>query len=314
LKKRIFITGGAGCLGSSIVDKYTSLGHEILVLDNFATGKRGNVPDVKSLTLIEGSVAETTLVEKLMKEFAPDIVIASAASYKNPGNWKEDAETNIIGAINIARASLENGVNKLINFQTALCYGRPQAFPIPITAPTCPFTSYGISKTAGEQILLNSGLNVISLRLANVCGPRLAIGPIPTFYKRLKEGKNCFCSNSTRDFIDMEDFLDILEIAFANEIATGAYNVSTGVSSTIKDVFDEVVAHLSMKAPEVPIVEVEADDVKDVVLDPSYTEKVFNWRAKYDFKKTIKRQLEWYDVHGVTDIYSHLSSSKKSVI
>lgn len=306
---KLFITGGAGCLGTSIIDKYVPLGYEIMVLDNYATGKKENLPEGKSLTRIEGSVANTDLVNKLVKEFQPTVVIHSAAAYKDPLDWKSDSETNINGSINIAKACLEKGI-KLINFQTALCYGRPERVPIPVSAPLRPFTSYGISKTAGELFLLHSGLNVISLRLANICGPRLAIGPIPTFYKRLKEGKNCFCSDSVRDFLDMEDFLDILDIAVNKEIPTGAYNVSTGVGSTIKEVFDCVVDHLKMKAPDVPIVPIGADDVKEVVLDPSQTEITFNWKARFDFKQTIKRQLEWYDKYGVTDIYSHLSAPK----
>ncbi len=310
MSKKIFITGGAGCLGTSIIDKYLPLGYQILVLDNFTTGKKQNLPQTPQLKVVEGSVTDTELVNKLVKDFLPTIVINSTASYKDPSNWKEDAETNIIGSINVAKACIENNVKKIINFQTALNYGRPESVPIPITAASKPFTSYGISKTAGEQYLLNSGLNVISLRLANICGPRLAIGPIPTFYTRLKDGKNCFCSDSLRDFLEMEDFLDILHIAIENEIPTDAYNVSTGVGSSIKEVFDEVVEHLNIKAPEVPILPVGADDVKEVVLDPSHTEKIFNWKAKYNFKQTIKKQLEWYDKYGVTDIFSHLASPK----
>jgi nucleoside-diphosphate-sugar epimerase len=307
---KILITGGAGCLGTSIIDKYLPMGYEILVLDNFATGKKQNLPSLAGISLVEGSVTDTALVNTQVKDFAPDLVINSAAAYKDPANWKEDTETNVLGSINVAKACLEHGVKKIINFQTALCYGRPEKTPIPITAPTRPFTSYGISKTAGEQFLLNSGLNVISLRLANICGPRLAIGPIPTFYTRLKDGKNCFCSDSLRDFLDMEDFLDILHIAIEKEIPTGAYNVSTGIGSSIKEVFDEVVEHLNIKAPEVPIVPVGADDVREVVLDPSHTENVFAWKAKYNFKQTIKKQLQWYDAYGVTDIFSHLAAPK----
>jgi UDP-glucose 4-epimerase len=310
MKQKLLITGGAGCLGTSIVDKYIALNYSILVLDNFATGKKQNLPNVEGLSLVEGSVSDANLVNKCVSEFKPTVVIHSAAAYKDPSDWKEDAETNIIGSINIAKACLENGVEKVINFQTALNYGRPDVSPIPITAPSKPFTSYGISKTAGEQFLLNSGLNVISFRLANICGPRLAIGPIPTFYTRLKDGKNCFCSDSLRDFLDMEDFLDLLDIAIHKGIPTGAYNVSTGVGSSIKEVFDEVVTHLTIKAPEVPIVPVGADDVREVVLDTSYTEKIFSWKAKYNFKQIIKRQLEWYDTFGVTDIYSHLAAPK----
>ena len=88
-----------------------------------------------------------------------------------------------------------------------MCYGRPNNIPIPINHPTAPFTSYGISKTAGESYLLQSDLPVVSLRLANICGPRLAIGPIPTFYQRLKENKDCFCSETVRDFLDISDYI-----------------------------------------------------------------------------------------------------------
>jgi len=308
MKERIFITGGAGCLGSSIIDRFIPQGHQILVLDNFATGKMQNVPLISGLSLVEGSISNTGLVSKLIEEFKPTTLIHSAASYKDPSNWKEDVETNINGSINVAKACIQNGINKLINFQTALCYGRPEKTPIPNTAPTRPFTSYGISKTAGEQFLLNSGLNVISLRLANICGPRLAIGPIPTFYTRLKDKKNCFCSDTIRDFLDMEDFLDVLEVSINSEIPTGVYNVSTGIGSSIKEVFDRVVDHLGIPVPDVPIVPAGDDDVREVVLDPSTTEKIFKWKAKYDFKQIIKRQLEWYDKYGVTDIFSHLAT------
>lgn len=310
MKKKLFITGGGGCLGASIIDKYLPLRYEILVIDNFATGKRQNLPDVNDLVVVEGSISNTALVNKLIKEFNPSVVINSAAAYKDPANWKEDTEANIIGSINVAKACIEHGIKKVINFQTALNYGRPETIPIPVTAPSKPFTSYGISKTAGEQYLLNSGLNVISLRLANICGSRLAIGPIPTFYTRLKDKKNCFCSDSIRDFLDMEDFLNLLDIAIHQEIPTGVYNVSTGKGNSIKDVFDEVVGHLKITAPEVPIVPIGTDDVREVILDPSYTELVFKWKAKYDFKQTIKRQLEWYDKYGVTDIFSHLAAPK----
>lgn len=310
--KKIFITGGAGCLGTSIIERYLPKEYQIMVLDNYVTGKKQNFPaGLNGLTIIEGSVADSVLVDELIGKFKPDVIINSAASYKDPDDWQEDVGTNILGSVHVAKACLKYGIHKLINFQTALCYGRPDRVPIPASAPTRPFTSYGISKTAGEQYLLSSGLNVISLRLANICGPRLAIGPIPTFYTRLKDQKNCFCSDSIRDFLDMEDFLDILDIAIRKEIPTGVYNVSTGIGSSIKDVFDAVVEHLKILAPEVPIVPVSADDVSTVVLDPGQTKSVFGWEPKFNFKQTIKRQLDWYDTYGVTDIYSHLSVPKQ---
>lgn len=309
---RILITGGAGTLGSSLIEKYLPEGNEIVVIDNFSTGKREVLPNMLGLKVVEGSIADTDLVNKVFDDFKPTHVINSAASYKDLTNWKEDAKTNVIGSINVAKAALKHGIEKFINFQTALCYGRPKEVPIPITHPTGPFTSYGISKTAGEQYLLQSGLPIVSLRLANICGPRLSIGPIPTFYTRLKEGKGCFCSDSVRDFLDLSDFLSLMEIIMhPNSKQTGVFNVSTGVGNSIKDVFVEVCKHLGVEIPDVPIVPVGDDDVQSVVLDSSHTEKVFNWKSKIDFKNTIKRQLEWYDKYGVNDIYSHLIAPVK---
>lgn len=307
---RILITGGAGCLGSSLIERYLPQGHEIVVIDNFATGKKEVVPATKGLTVIEGSIANEALIQKTMADFKPQLVINSAAAYKDPSNWGEDTQTNVLGAIYVAKAALENEVPRLINFQTALCYGRPKQLPIPVDHATGPFTSYGISKTAGEAFLLQSGLSVVSFRLANICGPRLAIGPIPTFYTRLKDGKNCFCSDTVRDFLDMEDFLLLMDKAIDANGPVGVYNVSTGKGSSIKEVFDEVAVYLGITPPDVPILPAGADDVPAVVLDPSQTEKVFGWKAKYDFKEIIRRQLQWYDQYGVTDIFSHLAAPK----
>lgn len=307
---KILITGGAGTLGSNLIEKFIPEGHEVLVIDNFATGKREVVPNLEGLTLVEGDISDTELVNAHFEEFMPEIVIHSAAAYKDPSNWIEDSRTNILGSINVAKAALKYDVRKVINFQTALCYGRPKQMPIKESSGTAPFTSYGISKTAGEQYLLNSGLNVISLRLANICGPRLAIGPIPTFYQRLKDGKSCFCSDSIRDFLDMSDFLDLMEEVMRSEIPSGVYNISTGVGSTIMEVFDEVVSYLGLPSQEVPIIPVGVDDVQAVVLDPTLAQETFGWTAKVDFKETIKRQLKWYDEHGISAIYSHLSEPK----
>ncbi|MDA0723038.1 MAG: NAD-dependent epimerase/dehydratase family protein [Verrucomicrobia bacterium] len=308
---RIIITGGAGCLGSNLIEKLLPKGYEILVIDNFATGKREVVPLVGGLRVVEGSVADGDLIDRCFDEFSPEVVIHSAAAYKDPEDWEEDAVTNVIGSIHVAKAAARVGVRRIINFQTALCYGRPERTPIPADHPERPFTSYGISKTAGERYLINSGLPVISLRLANVTGPRLAIGPIPTFYQRLKAGKSCFCSDTRRDFLDMEDFISIMEIVMKNEAPSGVFNVSTGESRSILDVFDVVSSYLGIvpDAPP-PVVPPGSDDVPDVVLDPSETEKVLGWKAQVGFEETIRRMLAWYDEHGVSAIHSHLAEPK----
>ena len=308
--KRILITGGAGCLGSNLLEHFFRQGHELLVIDNFATGKKEVVPEQPRLSLVEGSIADQALVDKSFEDFKPDFVIHSAASYKDPDNWAEDTKTNVLGSIHVAKAAIKHEVKRVINFQTALCYGRPSIIPIPVNHPTNPFTSYGISKHSGEAFLLQSSLPVISFRLANICGPRLAIGPLPTFYKRLKEKKNCFCSETVRDFLDMTDFLRLMDLALDESAPIGKFNVSTGLGYSIYDVFCAVCEYLEIDIPEVPKMPVGDDDVPEVVLDPSVTEKTFNWKAKINFKDTIHNQLKWYDKFGINDIYSHLAEPK----
>lgn len=306
---RILITGGAGCLGSNLTERYLAAGNEVLVVDNFATGHRGSLPDAHAgLDVVDGDVADADLISRLFTDFRPSHVVHSAAAYKDPDDWAEDARTNVQGTIVVAKAALQAGVVRFVNFHTALGYGRPETVPIPVDAPARPFTSYGVSKQAGENYLAMSGLPYVSLRLANVTGPRLAIGPIPTFYTRLKDGKGCFCSKTVRDFIDMDDFFSIMDLAMAEGAPTGVYNVSTGTGHTIREIFDIVADHLGVSPGPVPEVEPGADDVPAVVLDPSRTIEAFGWRPRYDFEQTIRRMLAWYDRHGVTAIYSHLKA------
>ncbi len=305
---RILITGGAGCLGSNLIEHWLPQGHQILVIDNFATGKREVVPTVDGLTVVEGDIANAQLVNVTFEKFKPDVIVHAAAAYKDPDNWVEDASTNVIGSVHVAKAAKACGAQRLINFQTALCYGRPKQLPIPADHPTAPFTSYGISKTAGEQFMLMSGLPTLSLRIANVTGPRLAIGPIPTFYKRLKAGQGCFCSDSSRDFLDMSDFLKFMDIAIQPQAATGVFNIASGEAHSIKEIFDLVAEYLGMGQQEVPVNPVGDDDVPVVSLDASETSKAFGWAAQVSFKETIHRQLAWYDQYGISDVFSHLKS------
>ena len=306
---RILITGGAGCLGSNLIEHWLPQGHDILVIDNFATGKREVVPSLARLALQEGSITDRALVEGAFETFRPTHVVHSAAAYKDPADWAEDVATNVGGTVNVIGAARKHHVSRFINFQTVLCYGRPQTVPIPVDHPLRPFTSYGISKVAGEQYLANSGLPFASLRLANVTGPRLAIGPLPTFYKRLKAGQTCFCTDAQRDFLDISDFLAAVDLVMKDSAPTGIFNVSSGEGHSIRDVYDAVRAHLKLPPdPKVKVVPVGDDDVPAVVPDSSQTKSVLGWTAKVPFEEIIRRMLSWYDAHGVSDVYSHLAA------
>jgi UDP-glucose 4-epimerase len=305
---RVLITGGAGCLGSSLIEHWHSRGHQILVVDNFATGKRELVPQIDRLELIEGSIADRELVRRAFDRFRPTHVVHSAASYKDPTDWREDVATNVLGTIHVIEAASDHGVVRFLNFQTVLCYGRPEQTPVPVDHPLRPFTSYAISKVAGEQYLAASNLNWISLRLANVTGPRLASGPIPTFYKRLKSQQSCFCTDAVRDFLDMSDFISAVDRVIMDPEVIGVFNVSSGQGHSIKEVYDAVRNHLGLAPdPCVRVIPVGADDVAELVPDPSKTIETLGWKPTITFSATIDRVLTWYDMHGVSDVHSHLS-------
>lgn len=307
---RILITGGAGCIGSNLVEHWLPRGHDIAVIDNFATGAREAVPSgINRLTLVEGSIANRSLIDRVFTDFRPTHVVHAAAAYKDPDNWSEDVTTNVTGSIYVVEAARNLEVLRLINLQTALCYGNPQSIPIPIDYPCHPVASYGISKTAGESYVALSGLPFVSLRLASVIGPRLAIGAIPTFYTRLKAGKSVFCTTAVRDFLDMSDFLDFMDLAMEAAAPTGIYNLGPGIGHSIKDVLVAVAKAINVPLPSpLDVRPVGSDDVETVVLDPSRTEADFGWRHKIGFEESIVRMVRWYDEFGVSAVHSHLKA------
>lgn len=146
------ITGGAGFIGPHLADRLLGEGHEILVIDNYATERRDNLSTHDALTVVETSIANAPEVATAFSEFQPEVVVHAAASYKDPDDWAEDICTNSLGAANVVKSALAVGVKRLIYFQTALCYGTlPLEQPITLAHPIRPDSSYAISKTAAEQ-------------------------------------------------------------------------------------------------------------------------------------------------------------------
>ena len=175
---KVFVTGGSGLVGSTVIDLLLARGDEVLAIDNFATGRRDNLKPQPRLQLIEDSIVDERVVDGLIGDFRPDVVVHAAASYKNPDDWQGDALTNCVGSANIARSCKDHKVGRLIYFQTALCYGtKPLEQPITLTHPLNSVnSSYAISKTAGEQYVQLSGVDWVTFRLANIVGPRNVSG------------------------------------------------------------------------------------------------------------------------------------------
>jgi UDP-glucose 4-epimerase len=306
---RVLITGGAGFIGSHLADRLLALGNQILVIDNYATARRDNLIPHPNLTVIEGTIADRDLVNQLFDEFQPDQVIHAAASYKDPQNWTEDARTNVLGTANVVQASQRLAVKRLIYLQTSLCYGlHPLEQPITLNHPIRPKgSSYAISKTAAEQYVQLSGSDYISFRLANVYGPRNLSGPLPTFYHRLTNGKPCYVMDTRRDFIFVDDMLEVVMKALDGEGESGVYHISSGRDYAIKELFDATGKALGITLEEeVEVRERGPDDPFTILLDPSKTNRDFGWKATTPLETGVRAAVEWYSQHGITQTYTHL--------
>jgi UDP-glucose 4-epimerase len=305
---RVLITGGAGFIGSNLADRLLARGDDVLVLDNYRTGLRGEPADAERLEVVEGSIADADVVDECFARFRPDSVVHAAASYKDPNDWQEDLLTNAVGTANLVRASQEAGVERLVYFQTALCYGlRPDETPITLAHPLRPWgSSYAISKTAGEHYITLSGLNAISLRLANVYGPRHLSGPLPAFYRRIVAGERAFVVDTRRDFVYLDDLLDVVLLALDGTGRPGVYHVSSGSDVSIADLFDAVRNALGRPDAPVELRPRGPDDAATLLLDPSVTEREFDWTAKTRLEDGVRATVDWYSEHGVEETYTHL--------
>ncbi len=306
---RVLITGGAGFIGSHLADRLLARGDEVLVIDNYATGRRDNLTPHPSLTVVEGSIADRLLVDRTFELFQPQVVVHAAASYKNPDDWAEDTYTNAVGSALIAQASARVEVKRLIYFQTALCYGlKPLEQPITLSHPLVPYgSSYAVSKTTGEGYVALSGVPFLSFRLANAYGPRNLSGPLPTFYQRLSTGKKCFAMKTRRDFVFVDDLIDVVEKAVHGAGSGGFYHISSGADYSIKELFDATTDAMDIElATPVEERERNPDDVFSILLDPSRTQQEFEWRTSTALADGVAKTIAYYREYGIEETFTHL--------
>ena len=306
---KVLVIGGAGFIGSHLADRLLARGDKILVIDNYATGRRDNLTPDSNLTVVEGTIADRDLVSKVFDDFKPEMVVHAAASYKDPGNWAEDSRTNALGTANIVQASETAKVKRLIYFQTALCYGlKPQEQPITLNhSINSQGSSYAISKTAGEHYVSLSNLDFISFRLANAYGPRNLSGPLPTFYHRLTNDKKCFVMKTRRDFIFVSDLIDVVIKALNGMGSCGYYHISSGSDYAIKELYDATIKALSIEEKEeVEVRERNPDDVFSILLDPSKTNQDFSWKTSTLLDDGVARAVAYYQEFGISETYTHL--------
>jgi UDP-glucose 4-epimerase len=306
---KVLITGGAGFIGSHLADRLLDEDHEVLVIDNYATGRRDNLTERDGLTIVEDTIEDPDVVLEAFEGFRPDFVVHAAAAYKDPEAWGADVLTNALGTVNVVKAAQATGVERLLYFQTALCYGTtPTEQPVTLDHPIRPDSSYGISKTAGELYIELSGIDFLSFRLANAYGPRNISGPLPTFYHRLTEGKGVFVMDTRRDFIFIDDLVDVVVQAIVEGKGHGHYHISSGSDFSIKELFDATIAALPEVTldEDVEVRERNPDDAYTILLDPSRVRRDFGWEPQVPLEDGVRRAIEYYREYGISQTFTHL--------
>jgi nucleoside-diphosphate-sugar epimerase len=310
---KILITGGLGQIGSHVAELLLDRGDEVVVIDNLSTGRIEHLVENQNLKIIIDTISNRDLIYGVMDDFKPDAVVHTACSYKDPDDWYNDTLTNCVGGAILVDASKKYGVKRFIYTQTALCYGlRPLENPITLNHPRKPEgSSYAISKTANELYIELSGIDYVTFRLANVVGPRNVAGPLPIFYQRLKDGKQCFVTKSRRDFVFVKDLARMI-VKACDGTGHGAYHFSSGSDVSILELYDEVVKAMGMENyPEPEIRELTSDDVFSILLDPSKTIADFGQIEFTPIETTVAEAIHYYQQHGTLGEYTHLRLNDK---
>ncbi|MCC6780255.1 MAG: NAD-dependent epimerase/dehydratase family protein [Hyphomicrobiales bacterium] len=299
---RVLVTGGAGFIGSHIVDLLLAQGHTPLVVDDLSSGKRSNLPDDVELVVMD--IRDPQLIE-VAASFRPDAISHCAAQASVAVSMKEpvrDADINILGGLNVVRAAQESGCSQFVYITTGgALYGIPEYLPCDEDHPIRPLSAYGLSKWTLEQylgILLAGSMPVKVLRLANIYGPRQdphgEAGVVSIFASRMLAGEPVTIfgdGEQTRDFVYVGD------VARAHDLALGsgeplAVNISTETPLTVNELF-RIMAEQTGYGREPIHAGERAGDLKHSVLSNARARRLLGWEPRMPIEEGLRETLAW---------------------
>ncbi|MBI4146559.1 SDR family oxidoreductase [Candidatus Woesearchaeota archaeon] len=299
---KILVTGGAGFIGSHLVEALVEQGHQVTVLDNLRSGKQENLAAVKNKITFLNEDINCQELEKAMH--GKDAVFHLAAIASVPYSVehpKETHEVNATGTLNVLLAAKKAGVKKFIYTSTAAVYGDDPQLPKTETSPLKPQTPYALTKLAGENYvrLFNTlyGMQTIALRFFNVYGPRQDpaspySGVITKFLNTLNQDKqpNIYGDGvQTRDFVYVKDVVQALVAALAKE-TTGVFNIGTGIQASINELLAHLNELLGKKTPALYTAG-QAGDIRHSVADITAAQKILAYKPKYTLHEGLEETV-----------------------
>jgi UDP-glucose 4-epimerase len=299
---RIVVTGGAGFVGSHVVDRLLADGHAVTVVDNLSTGRRDLVNPGASLQVCDIRSPGLDVVFAACRPEAVVHVAAQAAVARSVLDPRLDASVNVIGTIGVLEAARRAGVQRVVYTSTGgAAYGDTDAIPTPEDHPTRATSPYGVSKVAAERYLECwaglTGTSTLTLRLANVYGPRQnpkgEAGVIAIFIHHLLSGQPCVVNGDgeqTRDYVYVEDVADAVARALARPDVTGVVNVGTGVETSVNDLYRRLAraAAVTRPAEHAPP---RPGEQRRSVLDASRAKRLLGWTPATSLDDGVARTL-----------------------
>ncbi|MEM4267909.1 MAG: NAD-dependent epimerase/dehydratase family protein [Candidatus Woesearchaeota archaeon] len=299
----ILVTGGAGFIGSHVVDKYIELGHRVVVVDNLSTGKIENInPNAEFYKM---DITDKK-ISKLFEKHKFDVLNHHAAQIdvrKSVEDPAYDATINIIGLLNLLENCVKNKVRKVVYISSGgVVYGQPKKMPPNEDYSYDPESPYGVSKVAGEIYLRYynkvHGLNFTALRYSNVYGPRQnpegEAGVVAIFSLNMLKGKECKIfgdGEQTRDYVFVGD------VAEANALCIDrgdnqSFNIGTGIQTSVNELF-KMLSEETGNSIAPKYMPPRKGELLQNYLDCRKAAKILQWRPKNDLKSGLKKTVEW---------------------
>jgi nucleoside-diphosphate-sugar epimerase len=301
------VTGGAGFIGSNIVEELLTRGEKVRILDNFSTGKRENLmpfSDNPNLEVIEGDLRSFHIVREAVK--GVDFVLHQGALPSVPRSIKDPITTNdvnINGTLNVLEASKEFGVKRVVYASSSSVYGNNETLPKVETMPVMPLSPYAVTKYAGErycQVFYQMyGLETVCLRYFNVFGPRQDptsqySAVIPKFIRMMKEGKRPVIYGDglqSRDFTYVSNNVEANLLACKTKgVAGEVFNIACGERFTLNELTELI--NKILRSDIKPVLEKERrGDVKHSLASITKAESLLNFNVSINFRKGLEKLI-----------------------
>lgn len=304
---RTLVTGGAGFIGSHLVDQLVELGHSVAVLDNLSSGRHENLAHHPEVDLIEADIRDSEL-DGVVDKLAPEVIFHLAAQIDVRNSVADpvaDAQTNILATIRLAEAARKGGVRKMVHTSSGgSIYGMPETFPVDESFPVDPHSPYAASKLAGEQYLGTFrhlyGLQASFIAPANVYGPRQnphgEAGVVAIFSENLLHGRPTKIfggGTNTRDYVYVADVARAFVLA-AGERGDGLrFNIGTSIETSDRALHSLVAKHAG--APDTPEdFPPRLGDVPRSALSYSRAREVLGWEPTVTLDEGVARTVDYF--------------------